>query len=330
MSKFIEKVKRRLRGEFVSRTRKCSFYQFLYPVMWKIRLGCVAGDGPYLAARPNPGAGIGHQIANWNAGYWFAQQFGLRFAHIPFSSPEWETFLGFGEGEVTVEELCKQGYKIRRLPLFDEYDLKEVEQIRRCIAAYAGRKVILLCEQDQFYQDQFGVMEDIQRKFYAAPARANDRLIYRSDVLNIAVHVRRGDIVQGAHKGDAGMMKRWQDTEYFEKVTESVVHAAGDRSVELHIFSQGKREDFAGFEKFKGIQFHLDMGARESFLHMVMANVLITSKSSFSYKPALLSKGVKVCPRKFWHGYPKTKDWILVDNDGKLENAGVFRYPGVS
>lgn len=58
------------------------------------------------------------------------------------------------------------------------------------------------------------------------------------------------------------------------------------------------------------------MDAQTSFLHLVYANLLITSKSSFSYKPALLNNGIKICPRNFWHGYPDSKDWILCDNNG--------------
>lgn len=58
------------------------------------------------------------------------------------------------------------------------------------------------------------------------------------------------------------------------------------------------------------------MGAQASFLHMVYADALIMSKSSFSYKPALLNRGIKFCPADFWHGYPKTTDWILLDEEG--------------
>jgi hypothetical protein len=56
----------------------------------------------------------------------------------------------------------------------------------------------------------------------------------------------------------------------------------------------------------------------DSFLHMVFADILITSKSSFSYKPALLNNGVKISPRDFWHGYPQSKNWLLVDDEGKM------------
>jgi hypothetical protein len=63
------------------------------------------------------------------------------------------------------------------------------------------------------------------------------------------------------------------------------------------------------------------MSANESFLHMVHADCLITSKSSFSYKPALLSNGIKICPKKFWHGYPNSSDWILVDENGNFSQS---------
>ena len=84
------------------------------------------------------------------------------------------------------------------------------------------------------------------------------------------------------------------------------------------MFSQGKKEDFLEFTEFQNIHFCLDMGAQESFLHMVYADVLITSKSSFSYKPALLNRGIKFVPVDFWHGYPKEKNWILLNETGGL------------
>ena len=61
------------------------------------------------------------------------------------------------------------------------------------------------------------------------------------------------------------------------------------------------------------------MNAQDSFLHLVYADLLITSKSSFSYKPALLNNGIKICPKNFWHGYPKSEKWILCENDGSFD-----------
>lgn len=278
----------------------------------------------YLAARPNPGAGIGHQMANWIAGRWYAEYFGLGFAHIPFSSSwipnstnKWEEFLGFGSGERNAYELMKVGYRKVLLPKFKEVP-EEITVIKKIIDSYSGKKILFVCEQDQFYRDQIGVIEEIQKKFYSAPSRKNDHLIYSSDDFNIAIHVRRGDIVQKNGENNPNLSMRYQGNEYFINALNTALDYIGEeKNVKIYLFSQGKPEDFKEFEQFDNVHFCLDMNAQDSFLHMVYADVLVTSKSSFSYKPALLNKGIKFCPMNFWHGYPDNEKWILLDDNGK-------------
>lgn len=320
----IKKARNQTWGRARRAIRRSRHYPKLFASYWHYRF-CNNRSGTdreslYLSARPNPGAGIGHQMANWIAGYWWARQFGLKYAHSRFQSPEWEEFLGFGENETTVEELAaRPGYKVVKLPPFREKIPQERELIENIIASYAGLKVVFLMAQDQSYQDQIGVLDDLQRKFHAAPARKHDRLIFSTDHFNIAVHVRRGDIVAGQRNGNENLRMRWQDNDYFHKVLGNVLKALRtDKPVAIYLFSQGKPEDFEEFADFDNLHLCLDMGARDSFLHMVFADLLITSKSSFSYKPALLSKGIRVCPKDFWHGYPEDPKWILADADGTL------------
>lgn len=283
--------------------------------------------GNYLAARPNPGAGIGHQMANWMAGYHLAKLFGLRFAHIPFvtqahpyTASKWDAFLGFGNGEVTFQELKKKGRKVVKLPRFHLDQPEELDVIRRIIASYSNEKVVFLCEQDQFYRDLNTLIPDLQRKFYSAPARKDDSLVYDKDHYNIAIHVRRGDIM--ADPSNANLAMRFLSNDYFEKVLRQVlehVKTLTDKPVHIYFFSQGKPEDYPEFAHIPNLHWCMDMKAMPSFLHMVYADLLITSKSSFSYKPALLNKGVKVCPENFWHGYPDSKDWVMADNEGNVK-----------
>lgn len=295
------------------------FNSYWHPRFHKPRSGA-GREALYLSACPNQGAGIGHQMANWIAGYWWARQFGLKYAHSRFPSPAWEAFLGFGENEATVEELAAMPrYKVVKLPPFRETIPHERELVENIIASYAGRKVVFLMAQDQSYRDQIGVIEDLEHKFHAAPARKHDRLIFSADHFNIAVHVRRGDIVAGQRTGNPNHQMRWQDNDYFHKVLGNVLVALKtEKPVAIYLFSQGKRDNFKEFEAFDKLHLCLDMGAQDSFLHMVFADLLITSKSSFSYKPALLSKGIRVCPREFWHGYPDDPKWILADADGLI------------
>jgi hypothetical protein len=323
ISTILIKIRDRLWSEIVKFSRTKKYYPKLYKCYWHMQIFNTKGPNNslnYYAAIPNLGAGIGHQISNWIAGYWFAKQFGLKFAHVPFSSDSWERFLGFGEDEQTFERLLAIGYKKIKLPLFDENDSEAFGLQRRIIQSYNGQKVVFVAEQDQFYQNQFGVITDIQKKFYASKARKNEELQFSSDYFNIAIHIRRGDIITGIENQNSNLKFRWQDNTYFEKVLDQVVeNAKTSKPIAIYLFSQGKKENFSEFEKFSNLQFCLDWTAQDSFLHMVFSDVLITSRSSFSYKPALLSKGIKICPKDFWHGYPEGEDWILVDKDGVLK-----------
>lgn len=286
----------------------------------------------YYTARPHPGAGIGHQLANWMAGYWYAREFGLRFAHWPFSAGHaedadtmsWEEFLGFGEDEVSVESLKAQGYKVRRLPSFHNHDSKAWALQRKIIASYRGKRVILMAEQDQFLRHLEKLREDYRRKFEAAKARRQDNVRYSADCFNIALHVRRGDIMQQG--ADAALERRRQDNGYFlTALRETIAHfsALQDKPVHVWLFSQGTPEQFPEFAAVENIHWCLDMPAQQSFLHMVRADALIFSKSSFSYKPALLSRGEKICPPEFWHGYPKSPHWHMADKRGHVSWADV-------
>jgi hypothetical protein len=314
----IYKIKKKSRSIIITHLLNKTFYPKIYKSYWH---GCshkpvkARTEANYYSAVPNRGAGIGHQMANWITGYWFARQFGLKFAHIPFAQEKWESFLGFGENEMTLQELIKKrGYKKILLPLFNEFKPDEVSLVKKIINAYSDQRVVFVAEQDQGYRDQFGIMEDLKKKFYNANARKYDRFIYTKDTFNIAIHVRRGDIVAG--QKNQNLMMRWQDNTYFEKVLSTVVNnLKTDRPISIYFFSQGSKSEFSNFEKFSNIHFCMDMEAQDSFLHMVFADLLITSKSSFSYKPALLNNGIKVCPNNFWHGYPKIKNWILVEED---------------
>jgi hypothetical protein len=304
-------------------SRNKKFYPYLYRSCWHYKFSSnKQTDNPTCrySARPNPGAGIGHQLANWIAGYWFAKQFGLKFAHLPFSTQKWEDFFGFGKDEEKVSHLMKNGYKIRKLPLFDEYNLHELLLQKNIIHSYTGRKVIFIAEQDQFYHDQFGVMDNIKRKFYSAEARKADKLIYLKEHFNIAVHIRRGDIVVSKRTNNPNLQMRWQENDYFKNVLSNTLKNLNvDKPVSVFLFSQGIPDDFREFSNIPNLHFCLDMDAPSSFLHLVYADLLITAKSSFSYKPALLNKGIKICPKNFWHGYPDEKDWILADDNGDFE-----------
>ena len=114
---------------------------------------------------------------------------------------------------------------------------------------------------------------------------------------------------------------RWIDNEYYVNVLKSFLAKFKiDKPIAIYLFSQGYKDEFKEFNDFSNINYCFDMCAKQSFLHMVYADCLITSKSSFSYKPALLSDGIKISPINFWHGYPKTSDWLLASDEGEISS----------
>lgn len=267
----------------------------------------------YLLEEPNIGAGIGHQLGNYIAGYHYSKVFKVRHAYSPFTDSEWDDFFGFGEGQDHVDDLLKQGYKIHMIPFIDEENNYAV--IKNIIDSYEGKKVILKTELDQFYQKQYDAAPHIKEKFEKAKSRAGEKLIYNSDEISVAVHIRRGDINVGQVTGEATLTKRWLDLNYYEKALSYMQENIKlDKPVHIYIFSQDN-DDYSRFEKFGKVTVCIDMPARDSFLHMVRADILVMGKSSFSYKPALLSDGIRICPSGFWHEYPQNEKWIVIDSN---------------
>lgn len=321
----VQKVKIKLWNNLVKKMITNKAYPIIYKSYWKKILSSKENHNVdktyfYLGSTPNPGAGVGHQMANWIAGLWYAKQFNLKFVHFPFSNEKWEKYLGFGYGEKTLKELINEGYKSVKLPKFDgENEKKFIESI---ISSYSGKKIVFVTEQDQYYKAQYGVIKEIKNKFNKAPIRKTEKLIYESNNFNLAIHVRRTVIIDSKviEEDEETRAKRWLSNDYYEKVLLKVLeNLQTEKPVVIHIFSTAKADEFLEFSKYGKVVFCNDLNEYESFLHLVRADLLITSKSSFSYKPALLSDGIKVCPKNFWHGYPESKDWILVDNEGEFD-----------
>jgi hypothetical protein len=74
--------------------------------------------------------------------------------------------------------------------------------------------------------------------------------------------------------------------------------------IQYHVYSQGKTENFANIYNHpilgKDVMMHLDDNTEETFIGMTVADILVTSASSYSYVAAFLSKG-DIYYSDFWH-----------------------------
>jgi hypothetical protein len=163
--------------------------------------------------------------------------------------------------------------------------------------------------------DVFAPIQEAVRAVYDRGPSADLKTDYAADRLDIAVHIRRGDIVAKR------LWRRFTPNAYYFAIIGQLKAILRDKPFRVHLFSQSEPkpslldEDFAPFEDL-GCCMHLDGDVFESLHHLVAADILVTSKSSFSYLPAVLSRGAVVY-EPFWHR--PMSPWIVCDSDGGFD-----------
>ena len=126
---------------------------------------------------------------------------------------------------------------------------------------------------------------------------------YNNNKLNIALHIRRGDVQYTNSNID-----RYTSNEfYLEKMT-YLSETYADKDIQFHIYSEGSVEEFECFQSENTV-LHLNEDVKMTFIGLITSNVLVQSKSSFSYVAGLLTKGI-VYHIPFWH--PPMSSWILL------------------
>lgn len=131
----------------------------------------------------------------------------------------------------------------------------------------------------------------------------------KSSSYNIAIHVRRGDIVAPT---------RWINQEVYATVARRICQQ--HRNAHVHVFSSGPNKDgnwnalesVAKNGDCASVAFHLDELEFDTWAHMVVADALIISKSAFGEIPALLCSGQVYFPHDFWH--VKLSNWIIFNS----------------
>lgn len=150
-----------------------------------------------------------------------------------------------------------------------------------------------------FYTNK--VIEKI-RKCYYSSNKPDISKIFLKDKYNIAVHIRRGDVSATQH-----VQRYTSNDTYIQLLSKMKL----PNNSFIHIFSEGSPNDFKEFtNKYKNITLHLNTNIKETFHCMVKADLLILSKSSFSYCAGLLNEN-KVdgeIIKNWWH--KPLKKWI--------------------
>jgi len=129
----------------------------------------------------------------------------------------------------------------------------------------------------------------------------------------VAVHVRRGDV--GA---DTNARRFTPNTRIVSQIKRlQIVLEALAVDYQIDVYSQGDAAAFADFVPL-GCRLQLDADTLWTMRRLAHADVLMMSKSSFSYTAALVSQGVKIYEPTF---NPPLSDWIVASRNGGFDEA---------
>jgi hypothetical protein len=176
--------------------------------------------------------------------------------------------------------------------------IKNPRDVKNC-EIFSIRHLIEVFESNINFYLNSESLKNIKNVFW----KNKNRNFFNNDKINVAVHIRRPNVHDSRIDGTD------TKTEYYFNVINIIKekYKHEEKSLLFHIYSQNDISDYDNFDK-TDIQFHLNENLFESFIGMVAADILVTSRSSLSYVAAILSDG-EIYYNSFWH--PPRENWIV-------------------
>ncbi|MDP6670625.1 MAG: hypothetical protein QGI60_02310 [archaeon] len=141
-------------------------------------------------------------------------------------------------------------------------------------------------------KDYMRVSNLLKRKFYGA--NKFRKSYFKKGVFNIAVHIRRGDIVNSERKDH----RKYIPDKYFAEVIDSIVPLVKDKFYyAVHIYTEQNALLDPELENRPDTVVHRSKGPEgiiDDLYHLTTADILVQSKSFFSMVAAERSNGIKV------------------------------------
>lgn len=263
----------------------------------------------------------------------FCRAYGVKYRHTPFAAVahsdrdqdqwdrDWEEFFNLGLGEEPIGSKRNEAFDLFQLCHFKTKDGDDLTAFldpplsQPRPAYYLEIESLPQPQLQAFYAANFvdllkPLIPDFRSRFYS------DKLRDKKSAFTVCLHIRRGDV----RPTRADM---WTDTAIFSRVLDEICEILDCTGIDyaIHIFSQGKREDFQELEKH-GPQYFLDDDPLWTLRQLIEADVLLMSKSCYSYVAAILNDAINIHERSVW---PPFEDWIVRDTDGKLDGAAFER-----
>jgi hypothetical protein len=212
-------------------------------------------------------------------------------------------------GEIKVIDLPE--FEIH-IPTNNQVDDEIYKAIDKFIQRHPDENIAFKIRNNRFGDYEYGSTRDWYMKAYTqAREHFPISLIFDPKKINIAVHIRRGDLLPGRQFSDLSS-RMLSDAWYLEILNTILSNLPG--SVAIHIYSEGKDGQyhsetgapFSWKEHFQNsgheVHEHIDSDFMGTFHHLLHADILIGSKSGMSHLAGMLGNQVKLMPH-MWHSY---------------------------
>jgi hypothetical protein len=146
---------------------------------------------------------------------------------------------------------------------------------------------------------------------------------FQPSITNIAVHIRRGDLLPGRQFSD--LSSRMLPDKWYLDILNSILSTQTTKCA-IHIFSEGLNGQYLS-ENGNHVRWaelldsakcevteHIDTPFVSAFHHLIHADVLIGSKSGMSHLAGTFNTNTKIMP-KMWHSYRGVSQLIELDDD---------------
>jgi hypothetical protein len=128
-----------------------------------------------------------------------------------------------------------------------------------------------------------------------------------TELTNICVHVRRGDV----RIGDAETQHRYTANHQIIKIIKQINYAVSKagKLARVKVFSNGEDSDFDDFKQLPNVELNLGISAIDTFKQLVNADVLVSARSDFSHLAAIYCRGIVICDPRHRTPLPK---WLQI------------------
>jgi hypothetical protein len=158
--------------------------------------------------------------------------------------------------------------------------------------------------------------------FLELSKRIKHDTLLNEDKNHISIHIRSENKMDSLLEPSLDANREFFDSskiDFYKNIIQKINNIPSKKQKKYHIHSQIKENDLLFIKDIvgdKNIQFYNNVYPWISLSCMIQSNVLVASKSSFSYIAHLLNKNKCLFRNNFWQNL--YKETILVDNKGNF------------